>query len=149
MTAPPEPATHSVVAKAFTILLRLWSTKITFLGHQKLALDPIHHFPNVGAGIDIAVWSIPENWQKAPSGALLRLEIIAKLNVILEIIQLRISCSNDCDIGELSLHCLAKSGTTFAFRQCLPHGWRCPLVEETFQGQVLATTLQSLHGSTE
>ena len=60
-----------------------------------------HHLPNVGAGVDVAVWSIPENCQKATSGASLRLERIAKLNgIILEIIQLRIwiSSSNYCCI---------------------------------------------------
>ena len=38
--------------------------------------------------MDVAVWCIPEDWQKALSSALLSLEVVAKLNdIILEIIQ--------------------------------------------------------------
>ena len=35
--------------------------KITFVGHLKLVNDPVHYFPNVCAGIDVAKWRVPEN----------------------------------------------------------------------------------------
>ena len=70
--------------------------------HQKFVRDPVHNLPNVSAGLDVAVRRIPEDWYEAPSSALLRLEVVTKLNdIILDIIQFRVSCSYDCDIGEL------------------------------------------------
>ena len=75
MMAPPESDTHFVLVKALTILFLC---------------------------LDVAVRRIPEDWKKAPSCALLRLEVVAKLNdIILDIIQLRVSCSYDGVIGEL------------------------------------------------
>ena len=35
--------------------------KITFVGHHELVSDPVHYFPNVCAGIDVAKWRVPEN----------------------------------------------------------------------------------------
>ena len=63
--------------------------------------DPVHNLP-IRAGLDVAVRRIPEDWYKAPSSAFLLLDLVTKLNdVILDIIQFRVSCSYDCDIGEL------------------------------------------------
>ena len=82
-TAPSEPATHSVEAKAFTILFRLCST--ARYRHQEFAPDPVHHLFNVSTGINIAVRSILKDGQKPTPCTLLPLEIVAKLNdIILE-----------------------------------------------------------------
>ena len=76
--------------------------QITLVVHHKFVRDPVHNLPNVSACLDVAVRRIPEDWEKAPSCALLRLEVVAKLNdIILDIIQLRVSCSYDGVIGEL------------------------------------------------
>ena len=76
--------------------------QITLVVHHKFVRDPVHNLPNVSACLDVAVRRIPEDWYKAPSSALLRLEVVAKLNdIILDIIQFRVSCSYDCVIGEL------------------------------------------------
>ena len=80
--------------------------QITLVVHQKLIRDPVHYLPNVSAGMDVAVRRIPEDWYKATSGALLSLEVVTKLNdIILDIIQFRLSGSYDCDIGELRDPC--------------------------------------------
>ena len=70
--------------------------------HHKFVRDPVYNLPNVSACLDVAVRRVPEDWYKAPSGALLRLEVVAKLNdIVLDIIQFRVSCSYDCVTGEL------------------------------------------------
>jgi len=103
-TAPSDPATHSVEAKAFTILLRLLLPSFVA---QNLPLIQ-SHLSNVSRGMNIAVRSIPENGQKPIPCALFPLETLAKLNdVILKSVQLRISGANDSDVGELGYSCTA------------------------------------------
>ena len=61
MIAPPEPETHSVLAKAFTNFVAVVEySQITFVGYHKFVCDPVYNFPNVNAGIDVTVWRIPE-----------------------------------------------------------------------------------------
>ena len=76
--APPEPDSHSVLVKLLTILFLLWRTARSLVVHHKFVRDPVQNLPNVSACLDVAVRRIPEDWYKAPSSALLRLEVVAK-----------------------------------------------------------------------
>ena len=60
--------------------------------HRELALDPVHHLSNVSAGMYVAVRCILENGQKPSPSTLFSMEIIAKLNTLLDSVQPDIWC---------------------------------------------------------